>query len=320
MDLYLRCNSLTCRTSLKDRAVVTTCSHIFCLQCAETLGLSRPGGERHCPACSMSLINPDDPALTVLRPTEDYKTSVLSGLDPDTIMECTGRALQFWAYQMSQEIVYQEVRLKSLADKYTNLNTQLDKVVHNASKEISSLQSRLVDMQAAQEQLRKENQELADMYREKCKKFTQITHLYNVPKSQAMGSQMQTAAASQAISYIEAQAHHNIPGDLAIQSLRVSAPPQTSPGYQQRLYPVDLEGVEELHRHQRSGTGSSKGAKQNDALAIPPPNRPVVRLRRGEPPNATPQHRARLAGPSRPSTGLSQLPNDSTMLERFQAN
>ncbi|KAL4990140.1 hypothetical protein BDW68DRAFT_175299 [Aspergillus falconensis] len=224
-------------------------------------------------------------------------------------MECTGRALQFWTYQMSQEIVYQEVRVKMLTVKYTN---KLDKVVHNANKEISALQSRLV---GRTRNLRRKNQELADMYREKCKKFTRITHLYNVLKSRAMRS----AAASQATNSLEAQAHHNIPGNLAVQSIGISAPPRTPLRYQQRPYPVGLEGVEQLHRHQRSGTGSSKGAN-NDGLAMPPPNRPAVGLRRGEPPNATPQHRTRLAGPPCPSTGLSQLPNDNIMLERFQAN
>jgi E3 ubiquitin-protein ligase CCNP1IP1 len=52
----------------------------------------------------MHLINPDDVVVTNLNPTEDYKTSVLSGLNPNTIMECAGRALSFWAYQTAQEM------------------------------------------------------------------------------------------------------------------------------------------------------------------------------------------------------------------------
>jgi len=42
--------------------------------------------------------------ITNLNPTEDYKTSVLSGLSPNVIMECAGRALGFWAYQITQEV------------------------------------------------------------------------------------------------------------------------------------------------------------------------------------------------------------------------
>ena len=34
-------------------------------------------------------------------------------------------------------------RAKTLTEKYANLNTQMDKVIHNANTEISSLQNRL---------------------------------------------------------------------------------------------------------------------------------------------------------------------------------
>ena len=80
-------------------------SHIFCLGCADKSGLSHSReAERKCPACSTQLSNLDDAVKTSLQPTEDYKTSVLSGLDPTTIMECAGRGLAFWAYQTTQEM------------------------------------------------------------------------------------------------------------------------------------------------------------------------------------------------------------------------
>lgn len=80
-------------------------SHIFCTACSESLGLSAlAGNNRLCPACQTSLPNPDDAVLTKLNPTEDYKTSVLSGLAPGTIMECAGRGLAFWSYQSTQEM------------------------------------------------------------------------------------------------------------------------------------------------------------------------------------------------------------------------
>lgn len=41
---------------------------------------------------------------------------------------------------------YQEYLGKSLTDKYTKLNLHLDKVVHNANSEISSLHSKLAGM------------------------------------------------------------------------------------------------------------------------------------------------------------------------------
>lgn len=79
--------------------------HIFCTSCADELGLSRSSeANRHCPACGTDLPYPDDAVTTNLKPTEDYKTSVLSGLDPATIMECASRGLAFWTYQATQEV------------------------------------------------------------------------------------------------------------------------------------------------------------------------------------------------------------------------
>jgi E3 ubiquitin-protein ligase CCNP1IP1 len=39
-----------------------------------------------------------------LNPSEDYKTSILSGLSPTIVMEIAGRGLAFWNYQMAQEM------------------------------------------------------------------------------------------------------------------------------------------------------------------------------------------------------------------------
>ena len=80
-------------------------SHVFCNQCSDSLGLTAPANvNRICPACQTALPQPDDAVSTSLQPTEDYKTSVLSGLNPSTIMECAGRALAFWSYQSTQEM------------------------------------------------------------------------------------------------------------------------------------------------------------------------------------------------------------------------
>ncbi|KAE8392949.1 hypothetical protein BDV23DRAFT_170594 [Aspergillus alliaceus] len=272
IDFYLRCNSLKCRCQLKEQAVVNDL-HIFCSSCASALGFSSTtAGGRHCPACQIILVNPDDAIITALKPTEDCKTSVLSGLDPNTIMECAGRALLFWTYQTTQEIsFYQEFLAKTLTDKYTGLNTQMDKVLYNANSEVSNLQ-------ATHEQLQKKNQELVDLYREKRKKLTQITNLYNLLKSRAMRSHLQTApsdSVSQALNSLRPPRNEppitstskrpsGLPGPLQTPSLRL-----------QNIFPVDQEGVEQLHRYQRSGTGSSKGArKRTDATVMSPPSLP----------------------------------------------
>ena len=60
--------------------------------------------DRVCSACHTVLPNEDDIVVTSLNPTEDYKTSILSGLSPTIIMECAGRALAFYSYQAGQAV------------------------------------------------------------------------------------------------------------------------------------------------------------------------------------------------------------------------
>ncbi|KAL1690733.1 hypothetical protein GGG16DRAFT_113747 [Schizophyllum commune] len=99
MDTDLKCNRLTCRKSLTDKAVVV---------------------------CS-------------LRPSNDYKTSVLSGLSPSIILEICSRAISFWQYQIHQENSFQQAVVRNLTDKNAQLQKQLDNVVREANGEINLL-------------------------------------------------------------------------------------------------------------------------------------------------------------------------------------
>ncbi|KAI1957968.1 hypothetical protein LOZ58_005443 [Ophidiomyces ophidiicola] len=268
LDICLRCNSLQCRASLTERAIVTTCSHIFCLKCAENLGLARSTGrDRQCPACQTSLLNPDDVVSTVLNPTEDYKTSVLSGLDPNTVMECAGRALAFWTYQTAQEIFYQEYLGKNLTDKYSALNKQIDKVIHDANSEVSSLHQRIADLKLGQEQLQKKNQELVELYRDKSKKHAQVTNLYSLLKSRAMRSQLQTAVSdtvANTLQSLNTTAHHTTHGFVANTH---SLPASSNSRHELSVSNNDL-GIKRLHHRQRS-VGSNSPLTSN---TMPPPS------------------------------------------------
>ncbi|KAI0135010.1 hypothetical protein F4814DRAFT_399656 [Daldinia grandis] len=196
MEHMLRCNNLKCRKELGDRALVTTCSHIFCTDCAARLGLTaqRHENRNSCPACNTPLTNPDDAVISNLNPSEDYKTSVLSGLSPYVIIECASRALSFWAYQATQEVFYHEKLGSALTEKYSNLSVQLDKVINGANLEISRLEGKLSGMGMEHENLRRKNDELAHAYKEKNRKLLQIQELYDKLKQRAMLGQMQDAA------------------------------------------------------------------------------------------------------------------------------
>lgn len=96
-----------------------------------------------CPACHSQLNNAYDAVITNLNPSEEYKTTILSGLGPNVVMECARRALGFWAYQTSQDMYYQQQLYKTLADKYSALNIQFEKTMSDANTEIDGLQNRL---------------------------------------------------------------------------------------------------------------------------------------------------------------------------------
>ncbi|KAA8570938.1 hypothetical protein EYC84_000318 [Monilinia fructicola] len=258
MEFILRCNALKCRKELDDRAVVTTCSHVFCIECSNQFQLStsiQDNRRASCPACDMHLPNPDDVAVTTLNPSEDYKTSVLSGLNPSIIMECAGRALSFWAYQTTQEIVYQEYLAKSLTDKYSTLNSQMDKIIHDANNEISNLRNKIIGMSTDQDTLRRKNAELNHNLKEKSKKLLQTQELYDKMKRRSMLGQVQTAASNAVDDTIQATVTGNrFTDDMATDDHRPQQP---------SLY---------AHQQQTGGTNHT-GNLQTQGMPPPPQRR-----------------------------------------------
>lgn len=161
MDFQLRCNHLRCRERLKDKAVVTTCSHIFCLTCSDSSSLgSSETVARSCPACGTILDKPFDVTVAILRPTDDYKMSILSGLSPTIIMDCANSGMAFWAYQSSQEIYYQEHANKSLKQQLDVKNQELSGVKASAREEIGKLEDSLQD---ASDKISKLSRSLAEL-------------------------------------------------------------------------------------------------------------------------------------------------------------
>ncbi|KDR83421.1 hypothetical protein GALMADRAFT_54739 [Galerina marginata CBS 339.88] len=123
MDSELKCNRLSCRRPLTDKAVVV--SVFAAIECANELF----NAARLCPACDTTLTEPDDVVVCSLQPTNDYKTSVLSGLAPSVILEICSRAISFWQYQIHQESTFQQAVVRNLNDKNAQLQKQLDNVV-----------------------------------------------------------------------------------------------------------------------------------------------------------------------------------------------
>ncbi|KAI9888918.1 MAG: hypothetical protein M1814_006150 [Vezdaea aestivalis] len=111
-------------------------------------------------------------------------------------MECAGRALEFWSYQMLQERVYQEHMAKSLSDENNGLNNELDRIIHDANTEFAVIQDKLSALQLEHETLQRKNHDLMEAYREKARKSTKTQELYDRLKKRTLLSQVQNAASA----------------------------------------------------------------------------------------------------------------------------
>ncbi|KAI9447768.1 hypothetical protein H4582DRAFT_1802325 [Lactarius indigo] len=192
MDFDFRCNRLSCRKSLTEKAVVVSRSHIFCVDCANELF----SASRLCPgavhthlrpvkksdwslwslvlslaACETSLT---EPYVSSLHPSNDYKTSVLSGLNPATILEICSRAISFWQYQIHQENSFQHAVVRSVNDKNAQLQKQLENLVREADSEINLLSGKLSDLERDLDLERRKNRDLQESSRERDKEYQKL--------------------------------------------------------------------------------------------------------------------------------------------------
>ncbi|KAK9328208.1 hypothetical protein V1520DRAFT_281903 [Lipomyces starkeyi] len=190
MDFILRCNNQHCRCLLTQQGVVTTCCHIFCIKCSNKVF----GVSKICPACDTPLDNPDDISLTLLNPTEEYKSSVLAGLSPAIISEISTRALSFWSYQYSQELLYQEFIVKSLSEKIDQVVQDRDRIARAADADIDSLKRHMNALKNERETLSKKNSELVDSLHDKSRQFAKLQALYDKLKRKMLLGSMQNAA------------------------------------------------------------------------------------------------------------------------------
>ncbi|WVQ71689.1 hypothetical protein IAR50_001230 [Cryptococcus sp. DSM 104548] len=211
-DNELRCNNLKCRACLatEGQAVLTTCSHIFCVACATSLF----SNSLICPACSQSLQASQSEAhgqMTTLNPTNEYKASILAGLPPHTVMEIAARALSFWTYQLSQESAFQALILKNTQERQNHLEKQLNNAFVDLQLLESDLEAGRRKMQESVNELRRKDRELSKLRDDfgKIKRKTVFSHV-------AHGAEMaDTPMAALRSSRNKSQANHTILTSLA---------------------------------------------------------------------------------------------------------
>ncbi|GAA5828161.1 hypothetical protein JCM11251_002616 [Rhodosporidiobolus azoricus] len=180
----LRCNNLRCRKSLalEGSAVVTTCSHIFCIDCANAL-FSTP---QICPACETSLTDVDDIMQTSLNPHDSYKTSILSGLAPAIILDIASRALNFYTYQVQQEAAFQALITKNAQERISILDAQLNTITREAQAEVALYKERAAAAEKDLELERRRVREMGETHKANAKAYSKLKAQYDKAKQRAL--------------------------------------------------------------------------------------------------------------------------------------
>lgn len=111
----LHCNILKCRRMLSEAAVVTSCSHIFCLDCSNAQFHPEPT-RRLCPACKTALPSAEEVYVQNLDVGFESRAVFLAGLPPALVLDMATKAIHFFVYQQSQESAFQKLLLKKAQD------------------------------------------------------------------------------------------------------------------------------------------------------------------------------------------------------------
>ncbi|KAJ9613322.1 hypothetical protein H2200_003264 [Cladophialophora chaetospira] len=290
-------------------------AHVFCPQCAEKTGLTRtPQEQRRCPTCKSDLPNPHDVVSNLLDPPDDYKASVLAGLDPATIIECAQKALSFWTYQNTQEHGYQQYVAKHLTQRCQQLKAEADKIVHEANTRIEALEGQIHELSTDRQSMEQKYAEVCRQYQEKSRKQQQTQKLYDAIKQKVQVEKMGPIANNDVDNTLQSihatmqpeRTHH----DLDLRQDFRSAERQSMAGRMiPRYAPVQVE-PERLHPQQRSG--SSVAGSHSDHMRMPPPgglrNPRIANLAT----SATPMQRAELPVGARLSVNRSQIPTTAS--------
>ena len=175
MDLILRCNIIKCRKVLDSKAYVTSCSHVFCSDCASkslTYALV-------CPACENPLSATKDIYYADLKPSEEWKSLVISGQKPEIISEICSRATSFWSYQIHQEHSYNEMVLRSMHEKWNTTERQYQNVVIQLQAEISSLSDKSCELSKQVEIQKRKEAEMLEQVTDKNRQLKKLQVLYD---------------------------------------------------------------------------------------------------------------------------------------------
>ncbi|XP_050972035.1 E3 ubiquitin-protein ligase CCNB1IP1 [Labeo rohita] len=181
----LLCNSHKCRTKLSGFAWVTACSHVFCDQHGSEEFSRTPA---ICPACSSMLSGKLDVLRTELTPSEQYKAMVLIGLPPETVLEISHKALEFWTYQVNQERLLMEYNLSRTGGQVLQMEKFM--VQQNQSKELelNALRGEIASLKKVLEEYKRKYSEVLERLNERNRQYQKLQGLLDSLRMHTLGT------------------------------------------------------------------------------------------------------------------------------------
>lgn len=182
MTLDMVCNFRKCRRPLTKQAWVTTCSHAFCIEHGQKEFKRNAENSLTCPACGNELRDKFDVIQADLKPSETFKSIVLAGLKPDTIMDVAMRAMSFWSYQIEQETLYHESIAKHSRDKLQTLEEINNLNLQKLKAELVTCKRKILSLQEECNKKKKQAEELAASLEDKSRKIQKLTFQLDAQK------------------------------------------------------------------------------------------------------------------------------------------
>ncbi|XP_041975653.1 E3 ubiquitin-protein ligase CCNB1IP1-like [Aricia agestis] len=174
MTLDIVCNFRKCRKALTSQAWVTTCSHAFCVDHGKREFKRHIDNSLICPACNSELRDKFDVIQADLKPSETFKSIVLAGLKPDTIMDVAMRAISFWSYQIEQETLYQESLANHSKEKLQCLEEINTLNAQKLKAELDTAKRKIASLQEEFKKKKKQSDELTALLEEKTRKIQKL--------------------------------------------------------------------------------------------------------------------------------------------------
>ncbi|KAJ4456553.1 putative E3 ubiquitin-protein ligase CCNB1IP1 [Paratrimastix pyriformis] len=170
-----RCNKCWKPTERTGNAYITTCSHIFCSQCGDPLFAG--GGTAECPACHRILAG-RDVQLMELSPGEAFQRMACWGLEPETILEMVNNALEFYAYQKQNEVVYASFLSKKVESKATQQERVYSDKMVEGQNSVNTLNRQIDTLRQDLAAIKQESQELQSQVSEKERQYAKLESGY----------------------------------------------------------------------------------------------------------------------------------------------